>query len=61
MSSTEIYKKNSWTFAASLPQARNHVFSAALDNSVFVFGKNIISTLFILFSLIRRDRLYYTL
>ena len=40
MSSTEIYKKNSWTFAASLPQARNHVSAAALDNSVFVFGED---------------------
>ena len=40
MSSTEIYKKNSWTFAASLPQGRSEVSAAALDNSVFVFGED---------------------
>ena len=45
-SSTEIYSELTakWSFAAPLPSARAGISAANLDNSVFVFGKNILSS-----------------
>ena len=43
LSSTEIYldvdSTSAWSYAASLPSARECMVSATLDNSVFVFGE----------------------
>ena len=45
LSSTEIYLESTlkWSFAAALPSARSGISAATLDNSVFVFGKHILS------------------
>ena len=43
LDSTEIYSfsDNSWTMAASLPSARFLHRAALLDNSIFIFGRNL--------------------
>ena len=64
LSSTEIYLESTstWSIAAALPSGRSGLSAATLDNSVFVFGKDIsYISLFFLAAFVYRANAYTAL
>jgi len=48
LSSTELYLESTstWSYAASLPSARSGISAATLDNSIFIFGGKLESSVY---------------